>query len=78
MDHRPNFDEFLGKRLKRLRCQKGWTQAELAEKVGVRPQQIHKYETAQNRLTAARLWRIANVFEVSTDDLCRGFQEVGS
>jgi transcriptional regulator with XRE-family HTH domain len=37
----------------------GTTQQQLAEKVGIKFQQIQKYETGMNRVSASRLWDIA-------------------
>ena len=40
------------------------TQLQLAGACGVRFQQIQKYECAANRMSAARLWQLAEVLEV--------------
>ncbi len=40
------------------------TQQQLAEKVGIKFQQIQKYETGMNRISASRLWDIAHALEV--------------
>ncbi len=40
------------------------TQQELGDKVGIKFQQIQKYETAANRISASRMWDIAAVMEV--------------
>ena len=37
----------------------GMTQQQLADAVGIRFQQIQKYESGANRISAARLWSIA-------------------
>ncbi len=42
----------------------GITQQQLAERVGIKFQQIQKYETGTNRISASRLWDIAAVLEV--------------
>lgn len=49
----------VGERIRHRRWQIGLTQIELAEKVGVKFQQIQKYECATNRVSASRLWEIA-------------------
>jgi len=54
----------LGRRLRRRRRLLGLTQQELAHASGVRFQQIQKYECAANRMSAARLWQLAEVLEV--------------
>jgi len=42
----------------------GTTQQQLAEKVGIKFQQIQKYETGMNRVSASRLWDIAHALGV--------------
>ena len=42
----------------------GMTQQQLAERVGIKFQQIQKYETGTNRVSASRLWDIAAVLHV--------------
>jgi transcriptional regulator with XRE-family HTH domain len=57
-------DEHLGRRLRRRRRLLGLTQQQLAAACGVRFQQIQKYECAANRMSAARIWQVAQVLEV--------------
>jgi len=40
------------------------TQQQLGDKVGITFQQIHKYETGANRISASRMWGIAAALEV--------------
>jgi transcriptional regulator with XRE-family HTH domain len=42
----------------------GMTQQQLGDKVGIKFQQIQKYETGTNRISASRMWDIAAVMEV--------------
>jgi transcriptional regulator with XRE-family HTH domain len=57
-------DEHLGRRLRKRRRLLGLTQQQLAGACGVRFQQIQKYECAANRMSAARLWQLAQVLDV--------------
>lgn len=59
-----DIDVHLGKHLRRRRRLLGLTQQQLAETVGVRFQQIQKYECGANRISAARLWQLAEALEV--------------
>lgn len=59
-----DIDLHLGKRLRRRRRLLGLTQQQLAASVGVRFQQIQKYECGANRISAARLWGLAEALEV--------------
>ncbi len=40
------------------------TQQQLGDKVGIKFQQIQKYETGANRISASRMWDIAATMEV--------------
>ncbi len=57
-------DVHVGKRIRHRRWMNGTTQQQLAERVGIKFQQIQKYETGMNRVSASRLWDIANVLDV--------------
>lgn len=57
-------DVHLGRRLRRRRRLLGLTQQQLGEQVGVRFQQIQKYECGANRLSAARLWELAEALKI--------------
>ncbi|MDP3340715.1 helix-turn-helix domain-containing protein [Frigidibacter sp.] len=57
-------DVHVGKRIRHRRWTIGITQQQLAEKVGIKFQQIQKYETGMNRVSASRLWDISEVLGV--------------
>ena len=57
-------DVHVGKRVRHRRWMNGTTQQQLAEAVGIKFQQIQKYETGMNRVSASRLWDIAKVLNV--------------
>ncbi len=57
-------DVHVGKRIRQRRWMNGTTQQQLAEAVGIKFQQIQKYETGMNRVSASRLWDIARVLTV--------------
>lgn len=55
----------IGKRLYHRRRLLGMTQKELGNQVGVRFQQIQKYECGANRITASRLFDLSRALNVS-------------
>lgn len=57
-------DVHVGKRIRHRRWMVGMTQQQLAECVGIKFQQIQKYETGMNRVSASRLWDISEALEV--------------
>ena len=57
-------DVHVGKRVRHRRWMVGMTQQQLGEAVGIKFQQIQKYETGMNRVSASRLWDIATVMSV--------------
>ena len=59
-----DIDLHLGRRLRRRRRLLGLTQQQLALQVGIRFQQIQKYECGANRISAARLWALSEALEV--------------
>lgn len=65
-------DVHVGKRIRHRRWMNGTTQQQLAEAVGIKFQQIQKYETGMNRVSASRLWDIANVLNVEVSFFFEG------
>lgn len=57
-------DAHVGKRVRHRRWMVGMTQQQLADRVGIKFQQIQKYETGMNRVSASRLWEIAAALDV--------------
>ena len=57
-------DAEIAKRVRALRLQRGLSQTELGQVIGVTFQQVQKYERGTNRISAGRLHRIAETFEV--------------
>jgi transcriptional regulator with XRE-family HTH domain len=53
----------------------GMTQQQLADKVGIKFQQIQKYETGMNRVSASRLWDIADALGVSIAFFFEGLKD---
>ena len=59
-----DIDALVGQRIKARRQSLRLTQTQLAERIGVTFQQVQKYENGSNRVSAARLWQVADVFGV--------------
>lgn len=57
-------DEHVGERIRHLRTTLGLTQEQLASALGISYQQIQKYETGANRVSAGRLYEIALQLDV--------------
>ncbi len=70
-------DVHVGKRIRHRRWLVGMTQQQLAEKVGIKFQQIQKYETGANRVSASRLWDIADALEVPVSFFFEGLEAEG-
>ena len=58
-------DVHVGRRLRQRRRLLGLTQEKLAHAVDIRFQQIQKYESGSNRISASRLWSLAKALDVS-------------
>lgn len=70
-------DAHVGKRIRHRRWMIGMTQQQLADKVGIKFQQIQKYETGMNRVSASRLWDIADALGVTISFFFEGLEEAG-
>ncbi|WP_439120323.1 helix-turn-helix domain-containing protein [Marivita sp.] len=68
-------DVHVGKRVRHRRWLVGMTQQQLAEKVGIKFQQIQKYETGANRVSASRLWDIADALDVPVAFFFEGIED---
>ncbi|QYK40544.1 MAG: helix-turn-helix transcriptional regulator [Paracoccaceae bacterium] len=68
-------DAHVGKRIRHRRWMVGMTQQQLADKVGIKFQQIQKYETGMNRVSASRLWDIAEALGVQIAFFFEGLGE---
>lgn len=68
-------NQTLGKRIGALRREKGLKQDELAEKLGISPQAVSKWETDQTCPDISLLPQLAKLLGVSVDELLSGKQE---
>jgi transcriptional regulator with XRE-family HTH domain len=69
-------DLHVGKRLRRRRRLLGLTQQQLAESIGIRFQQIQKYECGANRVTASRLYELSVSLNVPVGYFFEGLTQV--
>lgn len=65
-------DVHVGKRIRHRRWVSGTTQQQLADQVGIKFQQIQKYETGMNRVSASRLWDISAALNVEVSFFFEG------
>jgi len=68
-------DVHVGKRIRHRRWMVGMTQQQLAEQVGIKFQQIQKYETGMNRVSASRLWDISEALDVPVSFFFEGIEQ---
>ena len=62
-------DTRFGERLKAIRKRRGFTQVELAERLGIHPSLISQYECGYLRLHGALLIRLAQVLQTTPDEI---------
>lgn len=68
-------DRFVGTRIRERRIMLGLSQQQMAEMIGVTYQQAHKYERGINRISAGRLYQIAQVLKVPVSYFYDGLEE---
>lgn len=65
----------IGKNLARLRRRAGIGLVDVAQVLGVSYQQVQKYETGRNRISAARLYRLKWLYDVPYDVFFEGLPQ---
>lgn len=60
-------DELIGRRIRLRRQNLAYSQEKLGNMVGLTFQQIQKYESGKNRISASRLWEFSKVLEIPID-----------
>ncbi len=73
-DNAPHpIDVYVGGRMRLRRIQLGLSQSALASKIGVSFQAVQKYESGDIRISASRLYDVAQVLEVSPAFFFEGY-----
>ncbi len=70
-----DIDLHVGKSLRRRRRLLGLTQQALGDQVGIRFQQIQKYECGANRVSASRLFELSEALSVPVQHFYEGLSE---
>ncbi len=65
-------DNHVAAQLRRLRIERGLTQTDLADRIGVTYQQEHKYERGINRISCGQLYVICQAFDIPIGHLFEG------
>ena len=67
-------DDHVGERIRERRTMMGMTQENLANALQISYQQVQKYETGANRISAGRLYELAQILKVDVNFLFEGLQ----
>lgn len=57
-------DQHVGKQLRSIRTQRGYSQERLAAEVDLTFQQLQKYEHGRNRISASRMFQFSEILEI--------------
>ena len=68
-------DAFVGERIRDRRTNLGLTQERLAGSLQISYQQVQKYETGANRISAGRLFELARLLNVNVGYFFEGLDE---
>jgi transcriptional regulator with XRE-family HTH domain len=75
-EDQPNpIDVYVGGRMRLRRIQLGMSQGALANKIGVSFQAVQKYESGDIRISASRLYDVAQALQVTPDFFFEGYPE---
>ena len=68
----------IADRIQYLRKQNGYTQEELADKIGVSRQAVSKWESEQSTPDIEKIIVMSDLFEVTTDYILKGIEPVSA
>lgn len=68
-------DIHVGEKLRLMRTLRGLSQTELANRVDLTFQQVQKYESGANRISASRLWEISEALDTPIGFFFDGLRE---
>jgi transcriptional regulator with XRE-family HTH domain len=68
-------DRHVGLRIRMRRKEMGFSQEKLAEALGLTFQQVQKYERGANRVSASKLWEVAQALRTSVAYFYEGLTE---
>ena len=68
----------IADRIQYLRKQKGYSQEELAERMGVSRQAVSKWESEQSTPDVEKIIAMSELFEVTTDYILKGIEPVST
>lgn len=69
-------DRYIGSRLQLARYGRGMSQEHISKPLGISIQQLQKYESGQNRVSATRLYEIAKLLDVPISFFFEGIEQV--
>ena len=67
-------DIHVGRRMRQQRELRGLTQVELARQLGLSFQQVQKYESGANRISASKMWQLCQVLDVAPGYFFEGLE----
>ena len=70
-----SLDVLIGAAIRARRNDLGWSQADLASRIGVTYQQVQKYESGANRITVSTLLHIASILQVPPGSILPGLDD---
>lgn len=71
------YDKHLGSRIRTQRLVRGMSQEKLGAALGLSFQQVQKYEKGSNRVSASRLWDIAQILQAPVNSFYAGMPDFG-
>lgn len=66
-------DQYVGNKIRWYRIRAGFSQQDLAEKLQISYQQLHKYESGSNSVSASRLSEISDILSISVEKFFDGY-----
>ena len=71
-------DIYVGKKFREMRERAAMSQKGVAAKLKISFQQVQKYESGANRVSASRMWELARILKVEPNDFFEGYRKPGA
>lgn len=68
-------DAHVGRKIREARVLRGMSQSDVARGLGMSFQQVQKYETGANRISASRLYELSTLLDVPIQNFFEGVTE---
>jgi len=69
LEDEAKINKIIGERIRKYRILKHLTTEEFGCELGISHQQVHKYESGKDKITAAKLYKVISILKITSEDI---------